>query len=170
MFEQTDDDWKENTSFEQNNAELKRRMLGGANWFFWIAALSLVNSVISLYGGGWGFSIGLGFTQILDAVAHNYVAGGGAEWLRTAVFLLDLAIVGLFVAFGFFARKANMMAFVTGLILYILDAVLFFFSGRIGDFYHYSGAILGVLIHAVAIYFIFSGLLAARKLNETKIT
>ena len=169
MFEQTDDDdWKQETPFERNNAELERQMLGGANWFFWIAALSLVNSIISLYGGGWGFSIGLGFTQILDAVAHNYVASGGAEWLRTAVFLLDLAMVGLFVLFGYFARKANMMAFITGLILYILDAVLFFFSGRIGDFYHYSGAILGVLIHAVAIYFIFSGLLAARKLNELK--
>ena len=169
MFEQTDDDdWREDTSFERNSIELRRQMLGGANWFFWIAALSLVNSIISLYGGGWGFSIGLGFTQMIDALAHSYVAGGGGEWLKTAVFLLDLAIVGLFAVFGIFARRANMMAFITGLILYVLDAVLFFFSGRIGDFFHYTGAILGVLIHAVAIYFIFSGLLAARKLNETK--
>lgn len=169
MFEQTnDDDWREDASFEQNSSELKRRMLGGANWFFWIAALSLLNSIISLYGGGWSFSIGLGFTQMIDALAHSYVQSGGGEWLKTAVFSLDLAIVGLFVAFGIFARRANMMAFVTGLILYILDAVLYFFTGRVGDFYHYSGAIIGVLIHAVAIYFIFSGLLAARKLNETK--
>jgi hypothetical protein len=65
MFEQTDDDdWRENTSFERKTSELEGRMLGGANWFFWIAALSLVNSIISLYGGGWGFSIGLGFTQL----------------------------------------------------------------------------------------------------------
>lgn len=162
MTEQTDD-WNKETSFERNNAELQRQMLGGANWFFWIAALSLVNSIISLFYGNWSFSLGLGVTQIFDAAARD-----AGEWLKIAVFLLDLVVVGLFVLFGYFARKGNMMAFITGLILYVLDSVLFFFTGKIGDFYLLSGAILGVIIHAVAIYFIFSGLLAARKLNEYK--
>lgn len=167
MIEQNDD-WNKETSFERNNAELQRQMLGGANWFFWIAALSLVNSIISLYGAGWGFSLGLGITQIFDAAGQAYVANGGGNWLKTAIFLLSLAVVGLFALFGYFARKGNMMAFITGLILYVLDAVLFFFGGKIGEFFLYSGAILGVIIHAIAIYFIFSGLLAARKLNEYK--
>ncbi len=167
MIEQNDD-WNKETSFERNNAELQRQMLGGANWFFCIAALSLVNSIISLYGGGWSFSIRLGITQILDAVGQSYVANGGGNWLKTAIFLLFLVVSGLFALFGYFARKGNMMAFITGLILYVLDAVLFFFGGKIGDSYRLSGAILGVIFHAIAIYFIFSGLLAARKLNEYK--
>ncbi len=29
---------------------------GGASWFYWIAGLSLVTSVISLSGGSWSFS------------------------------------------------------------------------------------------------------------------
>ncbi len=167
MTEQTDD-WNKETTFERNNAELKRQMLGGANWFFWIAALSLVNSIIILFNGSWSFAVGLGTTQLFDAVGQAYVAGGAGEWLKTAVFLLDLVVVGLFALFGYFARKGNMMAFIIGLILYILDGILFFFSGKIGEFFLYGGAILGVIIHAIAIYFIFSGLLAARKLNEYK--
>lgn len=171
MFEQTnDDDWRQETPFEQNNAELERRMLGGANWFFWIAALSLINSIISLSSGGWGFSLGLGLTQIFDSLGQSAVAHGMGGWVQTSMFLMNLAIIGLFVAFGVFARKANMSAFITGFIIYVLDTVIYIFIGKIGDFYLFSGAILGIIIHAVALYFIFSGLLAARKLNEYKTT
>ena len=38
--------------------------LSGANWFFWIAGLSLVNSLIILFSGEWSFIVGLGATQI----------------------------------------------------------------------------------------------------------
>lgn len=167
MTEQTDD-WNQDTSFGRNNAELKRQFLGGANWFFWIAVLSLVNSIIILFSGKWSFPIGLGITQVFEAFGEEGIARGLGEWLKIAVFLLNLAVVGLFVLFGYLARKGNVRAFITGLTLYVLDAVLFLFSGKIGEFFLYGGAILGVIIHAIAIYFIFSGLLAARKLNEYK--
>jgi hypothetical protein len=42
--------------------QLEERMKSGANWFYWIAALSLVTSVISLAGGTWGFFVSLGVT------------------------------------------------------------------------------------------------------------
>lgn len=40
--------------------ELQKRANSGAGWFFWIAGLSVVNSAISLLGGGWSFVLGLG--------------------------------------------------------------------------------------------------------------
>ena len=49
--------------------KLERAVSGGASWFYWIAGLSLVNSAIVLFGGQWNFIVGLGVTQIIDAIA-----------------------------------------------------------------------------------------------------
>ena len=57
--------------------QLEERMKSGANWFYWIAALSLVTSVISLVGGSWGFFVSLGVTQFIDALANALVNEGG---------------------------------------------------------------------------------------------
>ena len=42
-----------------------------AGWFDWIAALSVVNSVISLFNGNWTFVLGLGITQVIDYLAQR---------------------------------------------------------------------------------------------------
>ncbi len=41
----------------------------GANWFVWIAILSIINSVIVTMNGNLNFIIGLGITQIVDALS-----------------------------------------------------------------------------------------------------
>ena len=41
---------------------------GGANWFYWVAALSLINSAAFVFGAGVHFLAGLGLTEIADAV------------------------------------------------------------------------------------------------------
>ena len=46
---------------------LERRVKSGANWFYWIAALSLVNSIIVMANGQWSFILGLGVTEIENA-------------------------------------------------------------------------------------------------------
>ena len=38
----------------------------GASWFDWIAALSVINSAISLFSGTWYFVLGLGITEVID--------------------------------------------------------------------------------------------------------
>ena len=45
-------------------AQLHARGTSGAGWFFWIAALSLINSIILLSGGDRHFVVGLGVTSI----------------------------------------------------------------------------------------------------------
>ena len=41
----------------------------GSKWFYWIAGLSIINSVAHLAKGDFSFVIGLGITQIVDAIA-----------------------------------------------------------------------------------------------------
>lgn len=44
-------------------AVAKAAIKRGAGWFDWIAALSIVNSLISLFGGNWHLVLGLGITD-----------------------------------------------------------------------------------------------------------
>lgn len=132
----------------------RRQMHSGANWFFWIAALSLINSVASLMKGGWSFLAGLGITQVFDGVAAGLSGElGGAA---TAVALvLDLVVAGAFVGLGLLARRGLHWAFVIGMVVYALDgALLAFFQ-----------VWLSVAFHAFALYGIYRGFAAARKLN-----
>ena len=50
----------------QKNLALERQITNGANWFFWIAGLSLINSVLHLAGVSISFLIGLGLTELID--------------------------------------------------------------------------------------------------------
>jgi len=107
-------------------ATLTRRMTGGASNFFWIAALSVINSVLAIVGSNTRFVIGLGITQFVDAVAQ--FAGQDVPQAKTIItivaILIDLVAVGIFALLGYFARKGRRWAFITGLVLYALDTLL----------------------------------------------
>ncbi|MBI5383736.1 MAG: DUF4339 domain-containing protein [Verrucomicrobia bacterium] len=87
-------------------------MKSGGSWFYWIAGLSLVNSVVALCGSEWGFILGLGVTQIFDALGQSL---GGAG--KAVVLGLDAVAAGVFILFGVFARKRHTWAFVVGMVL-----------------------------------------------------
>ncbi|MEN6355984.1 MAG: hypothetical protein ABFD83_02740 [Armatimonadota bacterium] len=91
----------------------------GGNWFYWIAGLSLINTVVALAGMDWGFVIGLGFTLLLDMAIREY--GGYATIILLPI---NLIIVGMYVVFGYFACRRARWAFITGIILYGLDTLL----------------------------------------------
>lgn len=44
---------------------------GGANWFYWIAGLSIINTLIIFFNGDVNFIVGLGLTQIIDAIFYD---------------------------------------------------------------------------------------------------
>lgn len=108
-------------------AQLMRRVRSGAHTFYWIAALSLVNSGIALFGGTTSFVIGLGITQWVDLFSEILTKGLPeiAMPIRVVAIGLDLAIMGLFALFGYMAAKGRKWAFITGMVLYGLDALLF---------------------------------------------
>lgn len=103
----------------QQKTLLQAHVKRAANWFYWIAGLSVINTVIMSSGGNARFVVGLGATQFLDAVAAH--AGGAGA---TIAFILDALIAGLFVFFGVFAGKASKPAFIAGIVLYALDAAI----------------------------------------------
>lgn len=129
---------------------LEKRLRSGADWFFWIAGLSVVNTVVALSGSEWGFILGLAVTQVIDAIGR----GMGPTGVVIAV-VLDLVIIGLFVFFGIFARKSKNWSFIVGMLLYAADASL---SWLASDW-------LGLGFHVLALFFLFSGLKASQELK-----
>src|SRR5262245_607029 len=54
--------------------DLEARIKSCGSWFYWIAALTLINSVVVFFGSEWGFYLGFAAIQALDfAVAETSV-------------------------------------------------------------------------------------------------
>jgi hypothetical protein len=136
------------------NEVLLRAQRNGGGWFFWIAALSLINSIVIQTGGNFNFVIGLGVTAIADTVLHPLGPIG-----HVLAYLFDAVVLGMFVLFGVFARKGKIWAFITGIVLYTLDAAIYAFLPETPDW-------LPIGFHAFALYGIWGGLQAARKLKQ----
>jgi hypothetical protein len=130
-----------------------RRMKSGASWFYWIAGLSLINSIAALSGRGWRFIVGLGITQNIDEFANRITSGG-----KIIAFALDLLVAGVFVLCGLFAHKAQTWAFLAGMALFALDGVIFLLAK---DW-------LGVGFHLLLMYWLFGGFAACRTLDAKK--
>src|SRR5262249_32633274 len=121
----------------------ERVVKAGASWFITVAVLSLVNSVLSMTGAPIRFIFGLGVSELVDALAHQAGQTG---------FGLDLIINGfvaaLFLLFWRFARQGAQWAFLVGMAIYALDAVLVL----------YFKDILAAAFHAYALYRMYTGM------------
>jgi hypothetical protein len=110
-----------------------------ANNFYTIAGLSLLNSIIAALGTGFVFVIGLGITQLIDAVVHIAKANmPGSSLVLTAIGLFfDIVICAVIAIIGYLTSKGNNWSLITGMILYALDAILvLFFKDWIGFAFH----------------------------------
>src|SRR3954464_15389563 len=101
--------------------QLQDRALSGARWFFWIAGLSLITSLVALSGSNWGFLLSLGITQAIDGIAQVTGADGTG---KAIALVLDLSIAGVCVLFGVLAGKKHLWAFILGMVLFGLDALI----------------------------------------------
>lgn len=130
--------------------ELDKRVRSGGSWYYWVAALSLVNSVMAFTGGGGGFVIGLSVTQFLDVMLAE--AGGNVKVIGL---VLGIAAAGLFATFGVFACKRHSWAFIVGMVLYAFDTLLTVLAQ------HW----IGLAFHAWVLVSLFLGLRAAMQAN-----
>ncbi len=92
----------------------------GASWLFWIAGLSVVNAIMLLASSNWIFLGGLGITYIAAGVALQL---GSTQVAFVAAFVTIWA-TAFFVCLGFFGRKGQQWAFITGMALYAIDLLL----------------------------------------------
>lgn len=129
--------------------ELDRKFRNGANWFYWIAGLSLINSVIVLFGGSWAFIFGLGTTQVVDAMAvaavEEFPTSG---WMiKGGAFMISLLLLGVAVVFGVLSNKGIAPVFIIGIVIYCVDGLLFLLALDV----------LGLAFHGLAIYQMIAG-------------
>lgn len=139
---------------------LQRQMRFGAFNFYWIAALSMISSVLFIFTSQPGFVVGLGITQFLDIIAHNIAQSYPNSMLlvRLLGLLPDLFICGVFVLCGAFGARGQRLAFIAGMSLYGLDAILTLVSGDL----------FGFGFHLFFLWFLFSGLKALNKLEKIR--
>lgn len=116
----------------------------GARWFYWIAAMSIINEVSFQIHMSWNFAIGLGITQATNVFFQNGVVSG----------IVTLILAGVFLFFGKMAHKGYIWAFRAGMIVYSLDGMLFVL---VKDY-------IGFGIHVFALYFMYRGMKAYKKL------
>jgi hypothetical protein len=147
---------------EQKAAEQQmvlQQFKSGVNWFYWIAGLSILNSLIFTLGGDLYFVVGLGVNYLLTGIIYG-MTGVDFTLLPTGIKILTLLLCviasSVFFLFGYLANKKSAWAFITGMILYTLDGLIFL---MIGDY-------LSIAFHAMALLFIFKGYSASQKLKR----
>jgi hypothetical protein len=143
----------------EERLKIATQFKSGASWFFWIAGLSLINSIILLAGGQWNFIVGLGITQIIDSIGVKIAEQSGFIG-NIVAFIFDILVAGIFILFGVLARKGYNEAFIVGMVLYALDGLLFLL---VKDY-------LGLGFHVFALFFIYSGFKANKLLKSMEKT
>ena len=139
MQDPPEDDKKTST------AVLEHAVGSGAGWFYWIAGLSLINTIAALAGTSWRFVIGLCATEILSSMAtmEEFVA------IKPLAIAMNFIILVVYALLGVFSRKGQSWAFVVGFIFYALDTAVLLWvglaSGDIGE------VAINLIFHALAL-------------------
>jgi hypothetical protein len=139
--------------WQQMKMVTETKMRNGINWFYWIAALSVINTIIYILGLNLTFVVGLSFTQLVDGFAFGLAkaeGGSAGAILRGAGVVLDIAIAGLFAGAGYLGRKRYKWVVICGMILYGIDAIVYL------GFKVYMAA----AFHALGLFGLYSGLKA----------
>jgi hypothetical protein len=123
----------------------------GARWFYWIAGLSIVNSLLFITGAKLTFLVGLGMADAANVIAQTTSKDGSGLVIALA---FDVLVAGGFVGLAYMAEKAVQWAFIVGLIVYSLDAALLVWAADWPS----------VAFHGLALYFIYRGFQACRAL------
>jgi hypothetical protein len=136
--------------------ELQHQWQNGARWFWWIAALSLINSVIAMANGSWGFIVGLGITQFVDGIAIVLQEEGSTAPVKFYAAAVNAVVIAVFILFGFKAREGYRWAFFTGMVVYAFDGLIL---GLVQDWW-------GVAFHVFVMLQVWNGLKALRAHDE----
>jgi hypothetical protein len=131
---------------------VEARMRAGADWFFWIAALALLEAYLDRSGIVTEGAFGLGMTWLVERATEPWTAAGQAM-----PFLAELVLPVLYVLLGVLARRGRRWVFATGLIIYAVDAALVLAAGEL----------IGLALHLVVLGLLGMGFLAARQLEQS---
>jgi hypothetical protein len=140
----------------EKRLRLEGQFKGGAGWFYWIAGLSVLNTVITLLGGDWVFIVGLGITQVIEIFAQTFAVEWGNNSFIYVGIIINLLIAGIFVFFGIYSSKKSKSSFIVGMIFYAMDTIFFIIALDL----------LGIAFHAFALYNMIRGFRALKKIDD----
>lgn len=138
------------TAKVEEKLRIEAKARSGASWFYWLAGLSMVNTVIMATGSTWNFVFGLAITSVIAYMGKDAGSGG-----TTVALVVTAMVAGIFVFFGVFAHRRARWAFWVGMLLYALDGALAMLAA---DW-------LMVGVHALVLYWIYAGLAATNQLT-----
>jgi hypothetical protein len=128
----------------------EQRLDASAKWFYWIAALSVINAGLIIGGAGVRFIIGMGVTDVAAAVG----GGSGSTGIIAAIVVTAFA-AGLCALFGYLGLKKHAWVFWVGMLLYAIDGAILVL---IQDY-------LSAAFHAYVLFNLFQGTKALRELK-----
>ena len=141
-------------------ADALRTVQSSASWFWWVAGLSMINAISAMLHSGYGMVLGLGITQMIDAMVFYGLDGEPVQpamATRTVHLALVLGICGVFVALGVFAKRHSALAFVIGMVLYLADSMVYVLAR---DW-------IGVGFHAFVLFMLWSGYATLRAIQTS---
>jgi hypothetical protein len=130
----------------------------GANWFYWVAGLSVLNSLLIHLGANIYFVVGLGVSLVADSLASHLAQQNPDQGVlfRGVAIGFTILVSGIVVLFGWLANRRYLSVFALAMVLYVLDGLIFLLFQ---DF-------LSVAFHAYALFCMASGWNAYRKVNQ----
>lgn len=140
---------------ENEKAQLFSNFKSGVSWFFWLAAISVVNLIIRFTNPESTIRFAIGFS-ISKYLEEKPLALFGSIAPKTVALILSVVLIGVVVLLGFLARGRNKTAYIVGMVLYALDIIP---AVMIGDLY-------AVIFHVIVIGFLVWGLVNLIKLEK----
>ncbi len=152
----------------QQFVALESSFKNGISWLYWIAGLSLVNMIVFIAGGGLSFLAGLGITELFTGFVYGFYLSLGNVAQGTPLLealgvggvviisIFSIAAALLFVIIGLVSKKKRSpTVMIFGIVLYALDTILVLLAG----------ALLYFLFHLFALYGLWQGYVALKKLR-----
>jgi hypothetical protein len=127
-----------------------------SGWFAIIAFFSLVNSLLLLLQVKVTFVVGLGATQVIDALmlgAREQTSGPAVAVLMVMGLAINLMVLGAVVLIWRLSLRGSTRAYATGMALYLLDGGIF---ALVGDW-------VGVGFHVFFLFMLWGGFSFVRR-------
>jgi hypothetical protein len=130
--------------------QMEQEHRNGASWFYWVSALSVLSSILML--------IGSKIISALTLASTEFLTGLGMYAPELLVFALIpyLFIIGAMVLIGYLSKKGSRIAYLLGIIFLALDTLVLVWALDI----------IGILFHALVLYYLIRGYIALSKLKK----
>lgn len=133
------------------HAEDRAHLARGASWFYWLAGLSLVNTILSASGASVVMIFGLGASILMNGVAAAFGPVG-----VMLSYSLEFLMLVFYCVMGALAHRGHGWAFALGMLAYVGDAVITLF---LQDW-------LILAVHGYVLFHLWRGFRACRAMQK----